>query len=148
MEKGKYLLRACRWSYKILFYWNMNLCKIFTWLLLVWWLVSRGHVSILKISENHILSVGDFGDISLYEFNYENELFKKEQIHLSREDTENIEKIIDIERPEKIAEKEDNYGHGKLINKIKKFGETIIRRLAMKKKIVLLCVFGINNNNI
>ena len=119
MEKGKYLLCACI-DEAIKFY-STETCTHIKSLHDCYW-----HLSILKISENHILSGGDFGNISLYEFNYENELFKKEQIHLSKEDTENIEKIIDIERPEKTEEKEDYYGHGKLINEIRKFGETII----------------------
>lgn len=119
MEKGKYLLCACI-DEAIEFY-STETCTLIKTLYDCYW-----HVSFLKLSENQVLSGGDFGTITLYKFNYDHELFKNEEKYLSMEDTEKIEKKINIEKPEKIEEKEGIYGHGKCINEIRKYGETII----------------------
>ena len=78
------------------------------------------------MNENQILSGGDFGTITFYEFNYEHEFFKKEGVGLTREETEKVEKKIDVEIPEIFKEKTEKYAHGKAINEIRRFGNIII----------------------
>ena len=122
MEKGKYLLCACI-DGDIHFY-STETCTLVKSLSDYYW-----HISVLKISENQILSGGDYGRIVLYEFNYEHELFKSEEsdlTYLTINDTKKLEKITKIEKPKNIEEKKGIYGHGKCINEIRKFGETII----------------------
>ena len=119
MEKGKYLLCACI-DEAIEFY-SSETCKLIKILYDIYW-----HISVLKLNENQILSGGDFGTITFYEFNYEHEFFKKEGVGLTREETEKVEKKIDVEIPEIFKEKTEKYAHGKAINEIRRFGNIII----------------------
>ena len=119
MDKGKYLLCACI-DETIEFYSNET-CKLIKMLYDIYW-----HISVLKLSENQILSGGDFGTITFYEFNYENEIFKKEVVGLTMEETKKIEKRFNVEIPEIFKEKNEKYGHGSAINEIRRFRNTII----------------------
>jgi hypothetical protein len=40
------------------------------------------HITVLKLSENQILSGGDFGNITFYEFDFESDEFKNEEEYL------------------------------------------------------------------
>ena len=119
MDKGKYLLCACI-DDAIQFYSSEKLYLIKVLYDCYW------HISVLKLSENQILSGGDFGTITFYEFNFEDEMFKKGEIDLCGEDTEKIEKKVDIEIPKKYIENKEKYGHGEEIYEIRRFGDTII----------------------
>ena len=119
MDKGKYLLCACI-DETIEFYSNET-CKLIKMLYDIYW-----HISVLKLSENQILSGGDFGTITFYEFNYENENFKKEVVGLTMEETKKVEKRFNVEIPEIFKEKTEKYGHGSAINEIRRFKNTII----------------------
>ena len=117
MNNGKYLLCACI-DEAIKFY-SSETCEHIKTLYDNYW-----HISVLKLNENQILSGGDFGTITFYEFNFEHEEFKNKEIQMNRKNTKKIEKIIDIEIPKEYEDKD--YGHGKAINQIRKFGNTII----------------------
>ena len=88
-------------------------------------------MSVLKLNENQILSGGDFGTITFYEFNFEHEEFKDKEIQMNMKNTKKIEKIIDIEIPKEYEDKD--YGHGKAINQIRIFGNTIISSSCYEK---------------
>ena len=119
MEKGKYLLCACI-DEEIEFY-SSETCKLIKKLYDIYW-----HISVLKLNENQILSGGDFGTITFYEFNYEHEFFKKEGVSLMRKETEKVETTANVEIPEIFKEKTEKYGHGNAINEIRRFGNIII----------------------
>ena len=124
MNNGKYLLCACI-DEAIKFY-SSETCEHIKTLYDNYW-----HISVLKLNENQILSGGDFGTITFYEFNFEHEEFKNKEIQMNMKDTKKIEKQIDIEIPKEYEDKD--YGHGKAINQIRKFGNTIISSSCYEK---------------
>ena len=124
MNNGKYLLCACI-DEAIKFY-SSETCEHIKTLYDNYW-----HISVLKLNENQILSGGDFGTITFYEFNFEHEEFKNKVIQMNMKNTKKIEKIIDIEIPKEYEDKD--YGHGKAINQIRKFGNTIISSSCYEK---------------
>ena len=120
MNKGKYLLCACI-DEEIKFY-STETCELVKNLSDNYW-----HITVLKINEDQILSGSDFGDITLYEFNFEKEEFLNKDLEiLDMKLTKKVEKKVDLIIPKEYEGKEGEYGHGKAINQIKKFGDTII----------------------
>ena len=120
MEKGKYLLCACI-DEAIKFY-STETCNHIKTLYDNYW-----HISVLKLSEKQILSGGDFGDITLYEFDFSHDLFKNGEPYLSMEDTKKVEKKVYNDISKDFQEKSCKLlGHEKAINEIRKYGETII----------------------
>ena len=69
MKNGKYLLCACI-DEAIMFY-STETCEHIKTLIDNYW-----HITVLKLSENQILLGGDFGTITLYEFDFESDEFK------------------------------------------------------------------------
>ena len=125
MNNGKYLL--CVSIDEAIHFFSTETCKHIKTLIDPYW-----HVSVLKLNENQILSGGDFGTITFYEFNFEHEEFKNKEIYLDMENTEKIEKIVNIEIPKEYEDKD--FGHGKTINQIRKFGNTIISSSCYEKE--------------
>ena len=80
MAQGKYLLCTCI-DEAIEFY-STKTCERIKTLYDNYW-----HVSCLILSENQILSGGDFGTITLYEFNFEHDYFKNKKKQLDMEET-------------------------------------------------------------
>ena len=119
MAQGKYLLCTCI-DEAIEFY-STKTCERVKTLYDYYW-----HISGLKLNENQILSGGDFGKITLYEFDFEHDFFKKEKKKLDMKETKKVEKIVDIEIPEEFKKNDKKYGHGHSINEIRKFEDTII----------------------
>ena len=120
MNKGKYLLCACI-DEEIKFY-STETCELVKTLSDNYW-----HITVLKLNEDQILSGSDFGDITLYEFNFEKEEFLNKDLEiLDMKLTKKVEKKVDLIIPKEYEGKEGEYGHGKAINQIKKFGDTII----------------------
>ena len=63
--------------------------------------------------------------------------------------TKKIEKIVDLEIPKDLKEKEGEnaeYGHGKSINEIKKYNNTIISTSCYEKDNKFFYASGIKNN--
>ena len=130
MQNGKYLLCTCI-DEAIMFY-STETCEHIKTLYDYYW-----HISVLKLSENQILSGGDFGRITFYEFDFESDEFRNEKKHLDFESTEKVEKTVNIVLPEESEDDEEdkeNYdAHGKSINEIRKFGNTIISSSCYEK---------------
>ena len=130
MQNGKYLLCACI-DEAIMFY-STETCEHIKTLYDNYW-----HISVLKLSENQILSGGDFGRITFYEFDFESDEFKNEKRYLDFESTEKVEKKVNIILPEESKDDEEdqeNYdAHGKAINEIRKFGNKIISSSCYEK---------------
>lgn len=124
MNNGKYLLCAC--IDEAIQFFSTETCEHIKTLYDNYW-----HVSVLKLNENQILSGGDFGTITFYEFNFEHEEFKNKEIYIDMKNTEKIEKKINIEIPKELEEK--GYGHGQAINQIIKFGNSIISSSCYEK---------------
>lgn len=127
MDKGKYLLCACI-DETISFY-STESCELIKTLSDCYW-----HITVLKLGEDQILSGGDFGNISFYKFDFEQDEFKKQDVkHLDMEKTKNVEKVVDLIVPEELKENNEEYGHGKAINEIRKYGDTIISSSCFEK---------------
>ena len=133
INNGKYLLCAC--IDEIIKFYSTEICQLIKELTDYYW-----HISILKINENIILSGGDFGTITSYEFDFNHDDFNNKEIYLNRDKTKKIEKIVDLEIPKDLKEKEGeeegekaDYGHGKSINEIKKYEDTIISTSCYEK---------------
>ena len=132
MNNGKYLLCACI-DEAIKFY-STETCELIKTLYDCCW-----HISVLKLSENQILSGGDWGAITFYEFDFDNDEFKNENSYLDMETTKNVEKKVELvlpEVPEESEDDEDNkeyYAHGKAINEIRRFANTIISSSCYEK---------------
>ena len=135
MKNGKYLLCACI-DEAIMFY-STETCEHIKTLIDNYW-----HITVLKLSENQILSGGDFGTITFYEFDFESDEFKNEKKYLDWESTEKVEKKVNLIVPEESEDDEDDeddkddkekYAHGKAINEIRKFGNTIISSSCYEK---------------
>ena len=129
MNNGKYLLCACI-DEAIKFY-SSETCEHIKTLYDNEW-----HITILKLSENQILSGGDFGNISFYEFDFENDEIKNEKKILDFESTKKIEKEMNLDLPKESEDDEEDkekYAHGKDINEIRKFGNTIISTSCYEK---------------
>ncbi len=121
MQNGKYLLCAC--IDEVIKFYSTETCEHIKTLYDSYW-----HISVLKLSENQILSGGDFGTITFYEFDFESDEFKNEKSEIV-ENTKKIEKRVDLvllEESEDDEENKENYAHGKAINEIRRFGNTII----------------------
>ena len=121
MQNGKYLLCAC--IDEVIKFYSTETCEHIKTLYDSYW-----HISVLKLSENQILSGGDFGTIIFYEFDFESDEFKNEKSEIV-ENTKKIEKRVDLvllEESEDDEENKENYAHGKAINEIRRFGNTII----------------------
>ena len=120
MNKGKYLLCACI-DEEIKFY-STETCELVKTLSDNYW-----HITVLKLNEDQILSGSDFGDITFYQFDFEKEEFLNKGLEiLDMKRTKKVEKKVDLIIPKEYEGKEGEYGHGKAINQIKKFGDTII----------------------
>lgn len=126
MNQGKYLFCACI-DEAIEIYLTENCERIKTLYDYNW------HLAFLKISENQILSGGDFGKITLYEFDFEHEYFKNKKKKLNMNETKEVEKVIDIEIPEEFEKNKKKYGHSSCIDKIMKFEDTIISSSCYEK---------------
>lgn len=126
MNNGKYLLCTCI-DEAITFYLTQLCQRIITLYDYNW------HVSGLKLSENQILSGSDFGKITFYEFDFEHDYFKNKKKKLNFEETKSVEKLVDIEIPEEFKKENKKYGHGKRINQIRKFEDTIISTSCYEK---------------
>lgn len=125
MNQGKYLLCTCI-DEAIEFY-STEKCEHIKTLCDCYW-----HIAVLKISENQILSGGDFGTITFYEFDFEHDYFKNKKKNLDMNETKEVEKVVDIEIPEEYKN-EEIYGHGKCIDEIRKFDDTIISSSCYEK---------------
>jgi len=127
MNKGKYLLCACI-DEAIKFY-STETCELVKTLYDNYW-----HITVLKLNEDQILSGSDFGTITFYQFNFEEEEFMDKDLEqLDMKLTEKVEKKVDLMIPKEYEEKEEDYGHGKAINEIKKYGDTIISSSCYEK---------------
>ena len=120
MDKGKYLLCACI-DESIHFY-STEKCVFIKTLQDPYW-----HISVLKLGENQILSGGDFGTITYYEFDFNSEIFNNDEKYLDMDDTKKIEKQIDREDEEEII------GHEKCISEIYRLNNTIISTSCYEK---------------
>ena len=107
MEKGKYLLCACL-DEAIEFY-SSETCKLIKILYDIYW-----HISVLKLNENQILSGGDFGTITFYEFNYEHEYFKKEEVGLRGKKLKKLKKQLILKYLKYLRKKLKNMDMGML----------------------------------
>ena len=120
MKNGKYLLCACI-DEAIKFY-STETCEHIKTLCDCNW-----HITVLKLSENQILSGSDFGYITFYEFDFDSDEFKNENIrNLDMESTKKVGKKVDLVLNEEMEDNQENRPHGRTINEIKKFGNTII----------------------
>ena len=137
MDKGKYLLCACI-DEAIKFY-STETCDLVKTLYDNYW-----HITVLKLNEDQILSGSDFGTITFYQFDFEKEEFMDKDLEgLDMKETEKVEKKVDLIIPEEYEEKEGEYGHGKTINQIKKFGDSIISSSCYEKdKKFFVCVWN------
>jgi len=137
MDKGKYLLCACI-DEAIKFY-STETCDLVKTLYDNYW-----HITVLKLNEEQILSGSDFGTITFYQFDFEKEEFMDKDLEgLDMKQTEKVEKKVDLIVPEEYEEKEGEYGHGKAINQIKKFGDSIISSSCYEKdKKFFVCVWS------
>ena len=129
MKNGKYLLCAC--IDEVIMFYSTETCEHIKTLYDIYW-----HISVLKLSENQILSGGDFGRITFYEFDFESDEFKNEKINIDFESTKKVEKKVDLIIPEESEDDEDdkeNYAHRNAINEIRKFGNTIISSSCYEK---------------
>ena len=127
MNNGKYLLCACI-DEAIRFY-STETCELIKSLYDYYW-----HISVLKLDEDKILSGGDFGRITFYQFYFENEEFKNKNLQsLDMKSTKKVEKVVDLINPKELEENDDDYGHKKPINEIRKYGDTIISTSCYEK---------------
>ena len=128
MKNGKYLLCACI-DEAIEFYSTETYEHIKTLIDGHW------HISVLKISENQILSGGDFGTITSYEFDFDNDAFKNENIgYLDMESTKKVEKKVELVLPEESEDNIENSAHTACISEIRKFENTIISSSCYEKE--------------
>lgn len=137
MDKGKYLLCACI-DEAIKFY-STETCDLVKTLYDNNW-----HITVLKLNEEKILSGSDFGTITFYQFDFEKEEFMDKDLEgLDMKQTEKVEKKVDLIIPEEYEEKEGEYGHGKTINQIKKYGDIIISSSCYEKdKKFFVCIWN------
>ena len=127
MNKGKYLLCACI-DEAIKFY-STESCELVKTLCDEYW-----HITVLKINEEEILSGGDFGTITLYHFDFDKDEFKNTELtYLDMKLTKKVEKKVDLIIPKEIEENKSDYGHGKAISEIRRFGDTIISSSCYEK---------------